>query len=168
MIGKDPRTRARITLLLTIFIIIGCTFFSGAETSPPPTATPTEAGGLVPVETATSKNRCDGLTGTLEMLILVGPSDAVGLEPHAVGGIPFATVADGDIYMVEGGGPLNYYEEILEEEWGTFTVKFETDTLVSGNCTSTEEGGSLNLNIQTIGEQMVEVRAEGFQGDYPA
>lgn len=167
MINKNKRTYTWLTLPITILIIIGCSFLSSTETNPPPTTTPTEAGGLVPSEPDLKKNLCDGLKGSLEMLLLVGPSDAVGLEPHAVGEIPFETVAESNNFKVEGGGPLEYYEEVLEAEWGTFTVKFETDTIISGTCTSTEAGGSLNLNIQAIGDQMVEVRAEGFQMDYP-
>jgi len=162
MIDKDNRWRIFSTLLLTIFIILGCSIFSGSESNPTPTPTATVTSGLI-----TSKSRCDGLTGSLELQILVGPSDAVGLEPYAVGEIPFAVVADGESYKLEGGGPLNYNEEILESEWGTFTVKFQTDTVISGTCVFIEDVEALNINLVAIGEQMVEVRAEGFQMDYP-
>jgi hypothetical protein len=41
------------------------------------------------------------------------------------------------------------------------------DGTVSGECTGSGRNGNLNLVIEMSGDQMVEVRAEGFVGDYP-
>jgi hypothetical protein len=100
------------------------------------------------------------------MQILVGPADAVGLEPVAVGTLPFSVVSESEPYLVQGGGDINY-SQVLEEEWGTYTVTLDMQSSLSGECVDTEGGEVLNVTIESSGEQMVEVRAEGMQGDYP-
>jgi hypothetical protein len=111
-------------------------------------------------------NRCQGLTGELEMQVMVGPAEVVGLEPTAVGSIPFSVQSDGARYTIQGGGVLTY-QDVLTEEWGTYTVTFDMDTTLSGECSGDENSGTLDVLIELTGEQMVEVRAEGFTGDYP-
>ena len=49
------------------------------------------------------------------MRVLVGPSEAVGLEPHAVGDIPFSVTSDALPYAIQGGGPITYAVVLLEE-----------------------------------------------------
>ena len=129
--------------------------------------TPTLVGGGMPWATQPpTVSRCEGLSGYLEIGVLVGPSDAVGLEPVAIGNIPFSTMKDGNLYIVQGNGPINY-DDILVEEWGTFSVKFDMENSISGSCEGTDGSEQLNMNVEMSGEQMVEVRAEGSQGDYP-
>lgn len=118
------------------------------------------------MSTSPAASRCDGLNGELEIRVLVGPAEAVGLEPLAVGGIPFSVVSDGGVYVVQGDGAISY-QEILEEDWGTYSVSFNMEGTIEGECGGDYGGEELNLSIEMSGEQMVEVRAEGFQGDYP-
>ena len=100
------------------------------------------------------------------MQVLIGPSDAVGLEPVAVGSIPFTVVAEGEEYSIAGDGAITY-EDVLEKEWGTYSVSFDMDAVVSGTCLGAEQTGMLNMLVEASGEQFVEVRAEGYQGDFP-
>jgi hypothetical protein len=133
----------------------------------PYTPTPTKDGGIVPEVTPTpNPSRCDGLSGELEMQILVGPADAVGLEPVAVGELPFSIVSEGEPYLVQGSGAISY-QATLEEAWGTYTVNLDMDGTLAGECLGEPGSEELNITVEMSGEQMVEVRAEGFQGDYP-
>ena len=100
------------------------------------------------------------------MRVLVGPSDAVGLEPLAVGSIPFAVASNQAPYTLQGGGPITY-ADILVEEWGTYEVTMDLQTTITGECVAGEGGEVLQMNLVTSGEQMVEVKAEGFHGEYP-
>jgi hypothetical protein len=129
------------------------------------TPTPAGMGGEI-VPPTQSVDICAGLGGSLEMQVLIGPSDAVGLEPVAVGNIPFTIVSNDGINIAQGSGPITY-QDILVEDWGTYTVSFDMVASVSGACEESEQGGVLNLFISTNGEQLVEVEAQGFQGSYP-
>jgi hypothetical protein len=165
----DRRRVLRLWFLIIIcFNLAGCSFFSTSKPSvdQSPTATPTNE-GVVVVPDKSAENPCEGVSGTLELQILVGPSEVVGLTPTTVGQIPFNVVSDGDIYNIEGGGPFDYFVETESYEWGTYTVTFEGDALVKGNCISTDLGGMLNVNVELIGEQNVEVVYEGISTNYP-
>ena len=158
---------------LLLIISMACTVSNGVNETPArtpivtPSKTPTPPiGGIVTREPDPEPNRCDNLSGELEIKILVGPADAVGLEPFAIGSLPFTVTKEGNIYLINGGGSI-LYEDILEEEWGTYTVKFDMVGVISGMCEDNSAGGVLNTTIEMSGEQMVEVRAEGFQNDYP-
>ena len=107
-----------IIILGIVFFIMGCSLSSNPSVKPTPTSTVTSGGSGPPLP---GSNRCDGLSGELEMKVLVGPSDAVGLEPFGVGSIPFSVVSDGGANVVQGGGAISY-QDVLEEEWGTYTV----------------------------------------------
>ncbi len=150
-----------------VLFVIGCSLLSTSATTPAPaspvepTSTPTPASGTMP-----EANACEGLQGELEMQVLVGPAEAAGLEPFAVGTIPFSVVKKDGEYHLQGGGDLSY-QEVLEKEWGTYTVSLEMDTTIDGICTPETDGGELAMSIEMMGEQMLEVRAEGFQGEYP-
>jgi hypothetical protein len=100
------------------------------------------------------------------MLVLVGPAEAVELEPFAIGYIPFSVQSSGGVYTIQGGGPINY-QEVLTEKWGTYTVSMDMDTTIAGECVGDASSETLDFTIEMTGEQMVEVRAEGFTGDYP-
>jgi len=115
----------------------------------------------------TGSNPCEGLSGTLELQLLIGPSEAVGLEPYTMAEIPFVVKTEGDVLLIKGGGPVQYYEDILEAEWGSFSVKFEGDTTISGECVSKDDIGMLNLNLEMDGSQMVEVVVEGVKTTFP-
>lgn len=132
--------------------------------SPTDTPTPIPGGGLI--TPAASENRCAGLSGTLEMQVLVGPADAVGLEPIAVGEIPFSVISEGGVYLLQGSGNISY-EDVLTREWGTYTVSLDMGAEVQGNCGGAEGSETLDMLVTVSGEQMVDVEAEGFQGQYP-
>jgi hypothetical protein len=100
------------------------------------------------------------------MRVLVGPSDAVGLEPHAVGDIPFAVTTDDAPYGVQGGGPISY-ADILVEEWGTYAVTMDLQITISGECVGGAGEEELHLIVEMTGSQMVEVTSPDFHGEYP-
>lgn len=134
-----------------------------ATSTPTPTPEPMEPGAIIPTPPT---SRCQGLAGQLELQILVGPGEAVGLEPVAVGSVPFAVITSAPPYLVEGQGPLSY-EATLTEEWGTYTVTMNMETAVQGECSLEAGNEQLNLVLEMAGEQLVVVKAEGFQGEYP-
>jgi len=129
-----------------------------------PTSTPTVeaggAGGATP-----SDSRCAGLAGELEIQVLVGPAEAVGMEPVAVGRVPFAATAEPP-YVVQGQGPISY-DDVLGAAWGTYAVTMDLDFVVEGECSGQEGGEQLDLLLEMTGEQLVVVDAESFQGEYP-
>jgi hypothetical protein len=161
MINKESRPWVWLTFLIALFIIISCSFLTGGISEPPPTPTPTVL-SLFQID----ENSCEGLSGNLELQVLIGPSDAVGLEPFAVGNIPFTVQGEEGVYTLQGGGDLDY-EDVLVSDWGTYTVEFDMDTFLTGSCDPDEEDGILKIKLEASGSQMVEVRAEGFQADYP-
>lgn len=158
--------RLMIVIGLTILVMFGCSRSPAPVDAPAATPTPTEpAGILLPTEEET--NRCAGLAGNLEVQILVGPSEAVGMEPLALGIVPFSVIAQEGVYSIEGGGPISFEEQVYEEAWGTYTVNFDADSQISGSCEPLDDGGVLNLIFIMTGEQMVVVDSEGFYGEYP-
>lgn len=144
-----------------IILISSCNRSSDSSVTLTPTI-PGGSGGQFP-QTASI---CERLSGTVEMQVLVGPAEVVGLEPIAIGSIPFSVVSDGEVNRIEGAGSISY-QDVLEEVWGTYTVNFDLVADVSGECVGDEQSGRLNMTVNTSGEQVVEVRSEGFQGDYP-
>jgi hypothetical protein len=101
------------------------------------------------------------------MQVLVGPSEAVGMAPVSVGEIPFTVIEKDGVFALEGGGPLNFDEQVYEAEWGTYTVSFNAETKIHGSCLISGELAMLDLYIVMDGEQIVIVEAEGFHGEYP-
>ena len=148
-----------------MLVMIACSPAADPNLPPTPTPTPTGSGQIVEPSPEVVSG-CQGLSGELEMLVLVGPAEAAGLEPFAVGAIPFSVQSNGGIHTIQGGGPITY-EEVLTEAWGTYTVSMNMDTTVSGECVGDEGNETLNVVIEMAGEQMLEVRADGFSGDYP-
>jgi hypothetical protein len=153
-------------VILFRLVMIGCRLSTAPFAPASATPTPTDLPGvlLTPEE---STHRCAGLSGGLELQILVGPSEVVGMAPVAVGQIPFSVVERDGAYIIEGGGSLVFDEQVFEAEWGTYTVNFSADTTVSGECESLDAGEVLHMIVTMDGEQMVSVRAEGLTGDYP-
>jgi len=139
-----------------------------AETATPtPTPTPTAEPVVIPdTPTPSVVSRCQGLSGTLEVQVLVGPAEAVGLEPVAVGDVPFSVTTEQPPYLVQGQAPITY-EAVLEQEWGTYTVNMDLDMAVTGECMGQDGGEQLDLVLEMTGEQFVEVQASGFHGEYP-
>jgi hypothetical protein len=127
--------------------------------SSPPTPTPTPLPPPSQPSPTPTLCPCDGLSGAIEVQVLVGPAEAVGLEPFAVGSIPF-TVACG---TVQGAGHVAY-QDILTKEWGTYKVTLNLDIAVNGEC---GEDAGLDVALDLAGSQYVEVTAEGFHGEYP-
>jgi hypothetical protein len=113
-----------------------------------------------------NSNICNGLSGNFEMQILVGPSDAVGLEPFGVGFIPFTVEFDQDLYLVKGEGTIDY-EDVLEFQGGTFTVFFDMLGKVDGVCTQEDNGGVLDFTFEMTGDQVFIVDTGNMQTEYP-
>jgi hypothetical protein len=160
--------RVKIAIPLMLIVILGCGLFpnSGSDMIQTPTPTFTPEGGMLVATSTVTKNRCEGVSGSLEMQVLAGPAEAVGMEPIAVGNIPFSVTQIGPIYAVQGNGALSY-QQTLEESWGTYTVILDMTAVVSGDCSGDVGNEHLYMTVEASGEQMVEVRAEGFSGDYP-
>jgi hypothetical protein len=136
-----------------------------ATPSPTPTKTPTP--GAIPGATPEDiPGACAGLSGELEAQILVGPAEVVGLEPVAVGSIPFTVTGDQPPYAVQGGTTISY-QDTLQREWGTYSVALQMEMTLDGVCTAEDGTPVLDLTVTSSGEQTVEVSAGGFQGSYP-
>jgi hypothetical protein len=132
-----------------------------------PTATPTHTPIPSILLTPTPlDNPCAGLNGEIEVKVLVGPADAVGLEPHAVGSVPFSNTNDKPPYLVQGAGSINYAETLVEQ-WGTYDVSMEMQLTVAGECSSAGEKAELQLALEMSGNQLVVVTSQGFSGEYP-
>ncbi|MEA3375015.1 MAG: hypothetical protein U9R72_02260 [Chloroflexota bacterium] len=131
------------------------------EAEPTATSTPTKtpASGAAP-------SACADLSGELEAQVLVGPAEAVGLEPAAVGSIPFTVTPDQDTYVVQGQNTLSY-EDTLQQEWGTYSVSLDMDITIDGVCREEEGTPVLDLTLTSSGEQLVEVTVGGSQHSYP-
>ncbi len=136
-----------------------------ASPTPTPTVTPTPATGILLTPTAPA-SACAGLGGEIEVQVLVGPADAAGLEPVAVGKVPFSVASSEAPYRVQGAGPISY-EAVLEREWGTYAVTLDLATTVNGECLGAGGEERLQLILEATGQQMVVVDAEGFHGEYP-
>ena len=173
---NSPRS-VKLGAAAMVFLMMACSLSSNLNPTPtlspssfpivPLTPTPTKvADGVPEVKLSPTASKCDGLSGELEMHVLAGPAEAVGLEPFAVGGIPFSVVPDGEAHIVQGGGAISY-QEIMEKDWGTYTVSLDMEGTIDGECGGDDGSEELNITIEMSGEQMVEVRADGFQGDYP-
>jgi len=165
------KTHYIILPLMLSFIIYGCgsppssstdTAPEINEATPTPTTVPQEG-----IETPDiPPSPCEALQANLEMQILVGPADAVGLEPYSVGTIPFSVTTNEPPYLVQGGGQLAYADALVED-WGTYEVTLNMVTTIDGECVERVDGGELHLSLEMTGSQMVEVTAEGFHGNYP-
>ncbi len=136
------------------------------EPEPTPTAAPTTVPQAQPEPTRAQISPCQSLSGELELQILVGPADAVGLTPTTVGFIPFSVNSSTPPYTINGSGPISY-QETLTQNWGTYTVMLEMDTTLAGECSDTSAGGILHATLTMSGSQLVEVRSDGFNQDYP-
>ncbi|MCJ7624104.1 MAG: hypothetical protein MUO76_11420 [Anaerolineaceae bacterium] len=179
---KQKNSKRWVLLFTAILMIsiIACSLIPG-ENIEQPTPTPTgEASevpaAITPTSTPTTpagsglitpdSNRCEGLSGTIEVQVLAGPAEAVGLEPYAVGDIPFSVTSSETPYTISGAGPI-VYEDVLVKDWGTYTVTMDVEISIEGECTPSEDNATLQLTLTMIGEQFVIVDAQGFYGEYP-
>ncbi|MGC9335014.1 MAG: hypothetical protein ACP5JJ_12750 [Anaerolineae bacterium] len=141
-----------------------------AEPQAPATATPTPTPTLGPLPGVSTDepaaSRCQGLVGQLEVQVLVGPAEAVGLEPAAVGSVPFAVTSAEPPYLVAGQGPISY-EASLSQEWGTYAVTMDMETGVQGECRGDAGSEELALVLEMDGEQLITVDAGGQHWEYP-
>jgi len=172
-----------LPILVLIFAIMACGF--GTDTQPnqdtptPTVEAPEKIASATPTPTPTSPppqsipptdtpptTKCSGLSGELEVRILVGPADIVGLKPVAVGTIPFSVTTSSEPYLVQGAGPISY-SDILVENWGTYGVTMDLQITIDGECLAGAGEEQLDLTVNMTGQQMVEVTAEGFHGEYP-
>ena len=160
--APDPTSTATATALPTATTV---PTVPAATATPTPTPTP-EPVVLPPTAVPPAASRCQGLAGTLEVQVLAGPAEAVGLGPVAVGNVPFAVTTQQAPYLVAGQAPISY-DATLEEKWGTYTVSMDLDMAVSGECKGEAGGEVLDLVLDMSGEQLVVVDAEGFHGEYP-
>jgi hypothetical protein len=103
------------------------------------------------------------------MRVLAGPAEAVGLEPFGVGSIPFTVTASEPPYVLSGSGTIAY-NDVLVKEWGTYEVNMDLENSISGECVPDEaskDSGTLTMELEMSGSQLVKVDAQGFQGEYP-
>ena len=168
---KSVTRGRRITFLLlgVLLISLACSLTPGVVSTviATPTPTPTVDFGGAPEETEPPvESRCAGLSGALEVQILAGPAAVVGLEPFGVGKVPFSVVSETPPYIIQGGGSITYHD-MLQEDWGTYTVDMDLALTVTGECSGVPGAETLDLSVDLSGEQMVAVRAQGFEGDYP-
>jgi hypothetical protein len=132
--------------------------------TPTSTSTPTPVAGGAPTDSPVDP--CAGLSGAIEVQVLVGPAEAAGLEPVAVGQVPFSVAGEGPPYTVAGQETIAY-DAVLEKEWGTYAVTLDMDVAVEGTCEAPEGQGQLQVQVRMNGEQLVEVDAGDFHGEYP-
>ncbi|MFH2103937.1 MAG: hypothetical protein ABIJ39_11350 [Chloroflexota bacterium] len=163
MNNKKIWQRVSFCLLGLIFLLAACNLPSAPapEVGGEPTPTPTPTTWAV-----SENNRCPNLSGTIEVQVTVGPAEVVGLEPVAVGQIPFSVGGGSEPYVVSGSGSINYLD-VLIEEWGTYTVTLDMQVTISGVCEGPPGAEVLRLTITLDGEQLVVVEAQGFSGQYP-
>ncbi|MGD8518912.1 MAG: hypothetical protein PVG54_18245 [Anaerolineae bacterium] len=144
---------------------------SDTPAPPPPSPTPTDTPTPVvvapgPTTPVPETSRCAGLAGSIEVQILVGPAEVAGLEPVAVGSVPFAVASDQAPYAVQGSTPIAY-ADVLVQEWGTYAVTMDVQATISGECSGVSGAETLDLTVEIAGEQLVEVDAGSFHGEYP-
>jgi hypothetical protein len=102
----------------------------------------------------------------LEVQILIAPSDAVGLEPLAVGELPFTVTGDTSPYPLSGATALSY-QDTLHEKWGTYDVQFDADMTVTGKCLDANQKASLEMVVTMDAEQVLTVTVDGTSTEFP-
>lgn len=166
MIAANHRGWIVFALLANSIFFMACGLSQPEATSnPSPTPTPTISMADAP-KNPSDVNPCEGLNGYFELQLLVGPSDAVGLEPQAVGDIPFEVVNSNGIYSIQGANSI-FYQDVLVEKWGTYSVTFDMDISLGGVCSKENNSEMLAVNVSMTGDQLVVVEADGFQQEYP-
>ena len=166
MSTKNKTFNRLIVILILLVIISSCSSPVPADDDSLVTPTPTEVISEAPATPEIPSSPCEGRAWEIEVQVLVGPADAVGLSPHSVGSIPFSATTDEIPFLVEGGGDLDY-GEILVEDWGTYEVTMHMQFTINGECVESDLGGELHLVLEMTGSQLVEVTSPDFHGEYP-
>ncbi|MCJ7716107.1 MAG: hypothetical protein MUO54_06265 [Anaerolineales bacterium] len=153
------------TCFFSFLALVSCGLNTAAE---PKQGTPTPTLGAPEglITPTANTSLCNDLVGEIEVQVLAGPVEAVGLEPFSVGFVSFYVTTGVEPYVVEGSGQLEY-DEILSEEWGSYEVELLLNTTINGECEDQENDGNLNLVVEISRTQMVEVIADNFHGQYP-
>lgn len=156
--------------LIGLLVLLSISACGNPVTSPPQqatiTPTPTVQAIVSPPTPAVPPSACEGLAGELEIQVLVGPAEAVGLTPHAVGSIPFAVTTNEAPYLIEGSGGFEY-ADILAEQWGTFEVTMNMSGFVQGDCVADQSSAELSIYLEMEGSQVTVVTVDGFSQTYP-
>jgi hypothetical protein len=163
-------TSRYIFLLLFLFTLAAITSCSSVQPVSPDyraTPTPTEIIQIVPPTQTGAPSLCAGLVGEIEVQMLVGPAEVAGLEPQTAGSIPFTVTAAETPYTIQGAGDLEYYDEILVEDWGTYEVTMNAQITIDGDCTETDSKGTLSMALEMTGNQLVKVTSPDFNAEYP-
>ena len=142
MSTKNRTFNRLIVILIGLVIISSCTGPVPADDDSLVTPTPTEVFSEAPVTPEFPPSPCEGRAGEIEVQVLVGPADAVGLSHHSVGSIPFSLTTDESPFLVQGGGDIDYGETLVEE-WGTYEVKMVMQITIDGECVERDIGGEL-------------------------
>ena len=169
MIAVKRKILLVICISVSAILVMACGLSSvvNSGSSSEVTPTPTEMGGeFVITPTKEYASRCENLNAAIELQVLVGPAEAVDLEPVAVGDIPFSVTTNQPPYLIEGSNTIEY-EDMLAAQWGTYTVTFNMDVSVTGECAGDIGAEQVDLVLEMTGDQNVVVEAEGFQGEYP-
>jgi len=164
--NRKKSSLGAIVFLIVLVALSSCNSIPAAGEDPTLTPTPTKVMQVVPPTITPTPSKCAGLAGELEVQVLVGPAEVVGLEPVAVGNIPFAVTTGEAPYLIQGGGGIDY-NDLLTEEWGTYEVTMNLDLTVTGDCDADGNDGDLALAVEMTGNQLVVVISEGFHGEYP-
>ena len=109
---------------------------------------------------------CQGLSGELEMQVLIGPAEVTGLEPLGIGTIPLQVQSSSGEYLVTGFGTIDYQDQ-LDEVWGFYVVTFDSTAVLEGTCVGDDESGVLNVVVLTEGEQLIQVFVGNDEWSYP-
>lgn len=153
--------------ILTILLISACGNSTPSATQQSgPTPTPTGIAAVDPATPTALPSVCEGLSGELEIQVLVGPSEAVGLTPYAVGSIPFVVTKTDQAYLIEGSGSFEY-GDVLGADWGTFEVTMEMSGTIEGKCTTDHESAELDMFLEMTGSQQMIVTVDGYSQTYP-
>jgi len=163
---KTITSVSAIILLITSILLASCNGEIAVAEDPTATPTPTKVVQVVPPTQTETPSKCAGFAGELEVQVLVGPAEAVGLEPFTVGNISIGVTSAEAPYFIQGSGRADY-SEILTEEWGTYEVTMNLDFIVDGECADDGATGQLFLTVEMSGSQLVVVTSEGFYGEYP-
>jgi len=168
--SKNSTIAATLICILALLFISSCGNSAATtpqEADPSSTPTPTEQALIQEPPTPTTvPSICEGLAGELEIHVLVGPAEAVGLEPESVGSIQFSVITSEEPYLVEGSGGLEY-TAVLAREWGSFEVTMEMSGTITGTCVGEENAGELDLSLEMAGSQEIIVTYEGVSQTYP-
>lgn len=162
-------------ICLILMITLACNFpgqngDSPTDTSPSheekETPTPTPGSGGIVTPTVSERNACNQLSGSLDVYVMAGPGEAVGLDPFLVASVPFQVTNDGGVYLVQGSG-AGTYNDILTRDWGTYEVSMDLQFTVSGECLATEDSAQLDITLTMEGRQSVVIESPGLSGEYP-